>query len=508
MYTLPQFDELHVISDLHLGGEQGFQIFDQGQRVTRLVNHLRRRPNKLHVGLVINGDLVDFLAERRTTTYFDPVGATAELERIFRDPAFVPVWQSLQRFASTSKRSLIITLGNHDLELSLPWVQEQLLRKLSGDKAAARGRITLAFDGQGYRCRVGKATVLCTHGNEVDTWNVTPYEALRRIGRDAQLGTVRTDWVPSSGARLVIDVMNDIKETYPFVDALKPEVGAVIPTLLALDPRLAAKAGSALPSFARRGWDALRRSTGFLGQGDVAPGPTPEGGLARMLSDTFGEDGRQAIRYDDLDFLLEETEVRLMQGIEPMQLVTASDGAEFLGIIGAVRNLFKRKGRSEVLREALEGLGKDQNFELKLADATYLALNQRATPEVDFLISGHTHLERALPLSGQNRFYYNSGTWARLIRLTPEILGDSGRFKSFYDAIERTAIERTAAKGTAITRTDGMAELDKLPNVVLRVPTVVSIWVEREKVRSELRHVADSGEPPYECVNGSQFVWS
>jgi UDP-2,3-diacylglucosamine pyrophosphatase LpxH len=493
MNAVPQFDELHVVSDLHLGGGPGFQIFDQGARMKRLVDHLRLRPKDLDVGLIINGDLVDFLAERDLTIYFDPVGASAELERIFRDSAFVPVWQSLQKFASTDKRSLIITLGNHDLELSLPWVREQLLRELSGGEAAARGRITLAFDGAGYRCRVGDATVLCLHGNEVDTWNVTDYEALRRVGRDAYLGTWRNDWVPNGGTRLVIDVMNGIKKRYPFVDLLKPEVGAVIPTLLALDPRLASKVGNAMPSFARRLWDSLRRKTDFLSQVDGAPAPTPVGALAGMLSEAFGEDGREAIRYDDLDFLLEETEARLMQGVEPMQMIATSEGAQLLGITGAMRNLISRKGSSEVLREALERLGKDLRFDLKLADETYLALDQRVGPEVDFLISGHTHLERALPLNGLNRYYYNSGTWARLIQLTRDILGDQRRFASFY---------------TAIKGTDGMAALDALPGVILRRPTVVSIWIAGKKVRSELRHVADSGEPPYQAVERSQFVWS
>lgn len=154
MPSASAFDELYVISDLHLGGEPGFQIFKQGNEARRLLEYLRQRPAGLRVCLVINGDLVDFLAEPGAT-YFDPLGAGAKLDRIVHDPAFSPVFDGLREFVATPNTSLVITLGNHDLELALPWVREQLLQELCRDDPAARGRITLAFDGTGFRCEVG-----------------------------------------------------------------------------------------------------------------------------------------------------------------------------------------------------------------------------------------------------------------------------------------------------------------------------------------------------------------
>ena len=62
---IPAFDELHVVSDLHLGGPAGFQIFDLGAPFGRLADHLRTRASSgRRIALLINGDLVDFLAER------------------------------------------------------------------------------------------------------------------------------------------------------------------------------------------------------------------------------------------------------------------------------------------------------------------------------------------------------------------------------------------------------------------------------------------------------------
>ena len=50
------YDELHVVSDLHHGGEPGFQIFDQGKELATLIDFLRIRPSEHRVALVLNGD--------------------------------------------------------------------------------------------------------------------------------------------------------------------------------------------------------------------------------------------------------------------------------------------------------------------------------------------------------------------------------------------------------------------------------------------------------------------
>ena len=101
---------------------------------------------------------------------------------------FEPVFVALQRLLKTPDRQLLVNLGNHDLELALPWVRAHLTQRLTGGDEAARARLVWVTDGTGVRCRVGNATVLCLHGNEVDSWNVTDFEQLRRIGRDRQFG--------------------------------------------------------------------------------------------------------------------------------------------------------------------------------------------------------------------------------------------------------------------------------------------------------------------------------
>src|SRR5262249_53909318 len=158
-----------------------------------------------------------------------------------------------------ANRRLIITLGNHDLELALPWVREHFLNTLSAGDPAARSRIMLALDGTGFACQVGDESVLCVHGNEVDTCNRPAYSALRRLACDQIQRRPVSPWTPNAGSKLVIDVMNDIKHKHAFVDLLKPEKDAALKIVLALRPRLKSKLKQIAQIAGRRVWDQARR---------------------------------------------------------------------------------------------------------------------------------------------------------------------------------------------------------------------------------------------------------
>jgi UDP-2,3-diacylglucosamine pyrophosphatase LpxH len=189
---MEQLDQVHVISDLHLGGAAGHQIFDQGALLRGLIDHLRTRAQGLRVALVLNGDILDFLASDGAS-YLDPTGAAHKLDRILHDPAFEPIFQALARFVREERRTLVLVLGNHDVELALPEVTERLLEELCGEDPAARGRVRLAVDGTGYACRVGGKKVLCVHGNEVDPWNIVDHAALLRVIQALKLGLAPPD---------------------------------------------------------------------------------------------------------------------------------------------------------------------------------------------------------------------------------------------------------------------------------------------------------------------------
>jgi UDP-2,3-diacylglucosamine pyrophosphatase LpxH len=455
--NIPQFDELYSVSDLHMGGlGPGAQIFNSGKELAALIDHLRARPGK--IVLVINGDMVDFLAEPDAKA-FDPDGANQKLARIAADPSFVPVWAALARFAGTKEHRLVVTLGNHDLELALPWVREHFLSLLSAGDDAARGRITLAFDGAGFLCRVGNASVLCVHGNEVDDWNITDHETIRRAGRDLQQGRSVEAWVPNAGTHLVIEAMNDIKKAYPFVDLLKPEQQGVVPILLSIAPEKRDKINNAWPILKRLAQDKLRRWTGLLGEQDeidgIAPGPRPQ--------------WRPPMKHDAL---MKEADDLLTKHVDPVSLVPPAQGGQQLGATDAAWSWIRGGDPRETLRRALEDLQNDRSFDWRTEDATFRDLDDVVMSGVDFILCGHTHLERALPRRKRRGFYLNSGTWVRLIKLEGAALADQAEFNKIYGAL---------AAGT-------MDALDGLDGLVLHNRTVVAVRPAGAGVRGELLH--------------------
>jgi UDP-2,3-diacylglucosamine pyrophosphatase LpxH len=468
-----EFDEVHVISDLHLGGRAGFQIFGSIAELVWLIDDLRQRPPTRRIALVINGDFVDFLAQAPALP-FDPEGAADKLATIANEPAFAPVFDALRAFTATDNRQLTVNLGNHDLEFVLPWVREALIKILSGGKPAARGQITLALDGAGVPMRVGGARVLCVHGNEVDPWNVADYEHLRRIGRDFMQGrgAARTPWVPNGGSQLVSEVMNPLKHDYPFIDLLKPEIEAVFPILTALQPSVAAQLDKFAAAVARRSRDAVRMAAGLLDE--EAPRTNVE--AAAPIAGAAGGAGMRTLRRAREDMarnLLDRAETSWRDEAVPLDLVGADQRAEYLGLKSAFWQLVRGKGTIEALRAALDGLDKDRSFDPGAEDDTYRELDRLAGGDIDFLIAGHTHLERALKRRRGRGFYFNSGTWARLIQIPPELRRDQVAFANLFQRLK---------EGT-------MEALDGEPSLTQRRCSVVSVRHEAGATLGELCHV-------------------
>lgn len=457
-----QLDELQVVSDLHLGGREGFQIFASAQELAWLARQVAASTAGGDAALVVNGDFIDFLAEE-VPRAFDPDGVAAKLDRVLGDANFKPVFDAFADLLSTPRRRLVINLGNHDLELALPWVRERLAAALCRGSATARAQLHLVTDGTGVRARVGQASVLCLHGNEIDAWNVTDHERLRRIVRDRQYGLPTEFWVPNAGSQLVVEVLNQIKASYPFVDLLKPETQAVIPVLSALNPALMPRLREIAAVASRTAADAARLRTGFLGEG-AAPGDA-----VPALPDWAGSPTPAA----SAQALMRQAEQAFAQGVKPISLVRGSQ-AEQLGVWTAAWDWLRGQPTHEVLREALEFLDRDRSFDPATPDDTFRQFDARVGPEIDLLLTGHTHLARSLPRTRGQGHYFNSGTWARLMRIAPEVRRDKQRFKQWFELL---------AKGR-------MADLDAAPGVVMRLNTVVKIWADAQgATHAELQRV-------------------
>lgn len=488
---MESFDEVHVVSDLHLGGMRGQQIFKGGEILAAFIESLAQADRR--IAFVINGDFIDFLAEPGAT-YFDPRGAPDKVERISRDPAFNGVWGALKKFVAKDKRQLVIVVGNHDLELAMPRVQTTIIELLARESPAARGRIIFSTMGAGFAACVGQARVLCLHGNEADLFNITDYERLRREARDEQFGWPPKPWVPNPGTQLVIDIMNGIKKKRPFIDLLKPETDAVIPVLFALGDVDVERILGFLEVALRLGGTAARKAAGLLSDEDAdalaardagkrgaAGRVSPRAQAASKLLDIVEQTFKMPAGGADDDLLgrlLDEAEERFQRGEDPLSL-PAAEGEATLGLWNltkaAVRWRISRlqgNGLKEALRVSLQHLAKDETFAIDHRDETFQALDNMVPIGPDFVVAGHTHLERSHPRAGG--YYINTGTWARLIRIDSTMLADEHAFTPCFEALQKETMEA----------------LDEGEAVVLHRPAVASIIDSGGVVRGVLNHVA------------------
>lgn len=465
-------ESLHVVSDLHLGGREGSQIFGSTAELAWLIDHVRAASQQGRHALLVNGDIIDFLAEE-PALHFDPDGAVAKLDGVWQ--RFNPVFAALQRLLMTPDRLLIINLGNHDLELALPWVRAHLAQLLTGGDEAATSRLLWVTDGTGVRCRVGNASVVCVHGNEVDSWNVTDYERLRRIGRDRQFGLPFEAWTPNAGTQLVVEVMNQIKRDYPFVDLLKPETKGVLPILAALKPGLHRKLRDLAEIAGRKVWDVGRMRAGFLATDALA---------------AFSEGARPLTAFAvpaperSSKALLNDVESAWRQNVAPISLVRGTQDQQ-LGVWSATWDFVSGKPRHEVLREALEHLDRDRSFDPAASDSTYRDLDAMVGADIDLLLAGHTHLERSIARTRGRGHYFNSGTWARLICIEPAVRQDETAFQSLFRLLDGGSIDlldKECINSGGVDR-----------KIVIRRNTVVLIEANAAaapRVQASLQHVA------------------
>ena len=522
---MDKLDQLHVVSDLHLGGTPGHQICNQGPALGVVIDHLASSacaaPGQ-RVGLVLNGDIVDFLAAE-DARHFDPTGAPRKLRAIFDDPTFEPVWSALARFTAVPGRLLVLVLGNHDVELALPEVQALLLGRICADDGA-RGRVRVAMDGTGYTCLVGGRRVLCIHGNDADPWNVIDHEALRDFIKAQNEGLAPTAVQPNAGTRLVIDVMNGIKRLYPFVDLLKPETVPVPGVLLALPAELHPPLLDFARITARLAVGLAQVETRFLGGPALSPGAPSAPSAPNAPAVSTPAEGYRALDLitrgnvppprPDLALTaaawLKQTEDDFAAGRRPVETLAPREGDEMLGLGTLFMDRILGRDPRSALREALQKyLSGDETFRFDTEDRTYRALDREVGAEVHFLVAGHTHLERRLPRTRGAGVYFNSGTWIRLIQIEPEQLATQDAFEPIYRALSSGRLD----------------DLDALPDLVKQRRTMVSIWADGGDVHGELRHAREAPQPsqpsqpsqpeqpadaprapPWEPVLGSRFT--
>ena len=389
---------LYVISDLHLGGAPGsdahvgFQICPPTTQalLTRFIDDLPGSSQNSDVRLVLAGDIVDFLAEEPFQPFTsDPKAAQIKLGHILDRTA--DVWDALHRFVVTRDGAITLMLGNHDIELALPATRQQFLQRIG------RGRIDFIYDNEAFTC----GPVLIEHGNRFDEWNAVPHGALRRVrSQYSRTLPAKPEFPALPGSRLVVDVMNPLKQQYAFIDLLKPEDAGALPIVAALGAAGVREAWQFFQKY-RRTWSV-----------DFDENREP------LDPEYIGAD-------DQSDRQMFDLAQDIASGGDASQIGNVSD---FLtGIGGAVTEKI-RAARREALFKAFRGsAAKHRNaFDVEKEIDTYLIPARNAAASgFQVVVYGHTHLVKRINLpagpSGGSPVYLNTGTWADLMRVPDSI---------------------------------------------------------------------------------------
>ena len=434
---------LYVISDLHLGGapsadgKPGFQICPPRTQalLAAFIDRLPAASTNSDVRLVLAGDIVDFLAEEPFQAFTaDPGAARTKLGEILDRTA--PVWNALRRFVAERKGDLTLMLGNHDIELALPGTRQLFLERLGS------GRIDFIYDNEAFTC----GPVLVEHGNRFDEWNAVPHGALRRVRSQlSRTLPLRPEFPALPGSRLVVDVMNPLKQQYAFIDLLKPEDAGALPIVAALG------AGGV-----REVWQFFQRY--------------------RQTWSVDYDENREPLDQeyigagDQSDQQMFDLAQDIASGGDASQVGAVGDFLQ--GVAGAVTEKV-RAARREALFKAFRGsAGRHRDaFDVGKENDTYLVPARAAAASgFQVVVYGHTHLAKRIDLGTSGSgfpVYLNTGTWADLMRVPDAI----------WSASEDQARKELAAFVADL-------ESNKLEKWRRGVPTYARIEIDGDAVQS------------------------
>jgi UDP-2,3-diacylglucosamine pyrophosphatase LpxH len=435
---------VYVISDLHIGGAypvpgsgdtRGFRLNTHVDVATQFVTRLTASATPgVSLELVINGDIVDFLAERSSSGPVwvpftpDPDDACQKLQAIVtRDQ---PFFDALARFLAAGHR-LTLLLGNHDIELDLPPVRAKFASLLG-----IGGHTDYEFIANDEAYVIGGA--LIEHGNRYDGFNMVDYDSLRRVSalmsRRQEASNQYTFDAPP-GSKMVAWVINPIKEQYRFIDLLMPENGAVVPLLLALEPG----ARDLLGKVAVLGLEADRDAKTLP---PLPPGaaPAPAGGqvLQSLVHTSLGARAFGYLRALEHDLASIDAKVATADATARVDF----DRDRGLACLLTAHKHGDVQARLPALLEALRALQGDKTFDRSVETGTEYLNSARALARqggFQVVTYGHTHLAKKVPLDN-GAVYFNSGAWVDFMQFPPEIISGPSdvaqqQLQSFVDAV-------------------------------------------------------------------------
>jgi Calcineurin-like phosphoesterase len=147
---------LVFLSDCHIGGDPGRDIFESPDELAALLDDLDRHPGP--VELVLAGDFFDLLRIAEVPEGEDRASATTAR------PEYQALFDRLRRLAAGSSRTVIYLPGNHDAEM---WWNPEIRSSLVSEGLVHTFALsyTACFESEPDRI------IYCEHGNQFDPAN-------------------------------------------------------------------------------------------------------------------------------------------------------------------------------------------------------------------------------------------------------------------------------------------------------------------------------------------------
>jgi len=396
-----------VISDLHLGGDAPCQMSRPAMLAGFIERLVATRETDELLELVIAGDFVDFLAIEPTASFTaDPIQARQKLFNTMRETTFRAVFTSLGKFVQAG-HELTVLIGNHDVELALPPVQDALRTHLGASLRALR----FVDDGRPYR--IGRA--LIEHGNRYDNANQNDWTGLRAMA--SAFSRFEKSPVPinvSAGSKLVDLVVNPLKRQYPFIDLLQPQNELLALLLLAFEPGL----GFHLSKIAR-----VLHAKNLSDANVTGEQPFKVSAVGYEAAESTYDEELASVFSKDVYDQLYRPSGRVSSGeiLKIAWSVRKDSLTEILGRGDPIPPATLKKIRKVMQRLLLS----DDTDRLDGDTAQYGKAAERmisdSKGEVQAVLMGHTHHARCVGPESRAT-YINTGTWADIIRDSDELL--------------------------------------------------------------------------------------
>jgi hypothetical protein len=217
----------------------------------------------------------------------------------------------------------------------------------------------------------------------------------------------------------------------------------VVKIIYALRPSLRSKLLAIAGVGTRFTWDATRRSLRLLSDVVDKDAVTEQNGFLRTM-------GRAAQATMDSGALMERVEQLFAAKKDALDLVHDRE-VERLGWWGELMSRALRGKPHEIAWAGVKELVSDSTFEIRRADADYERIDALAAPDYDFVIAGHTHLARILERKNRRGMYYNTGTWAALMRLKASDIETAEKFEPVFERL-KSATDIAALGDDVFTR--------------------------------------------------------